>query len=208
MERDGRGGKREKINQGGPDPGLMSRRTCANRSGSLAGGPSLPCRVDSNFLPHDLDSTAAYLNPVLTLQYFSFASLPPLFIIIIFIFPRPFSPFLRQFGHLPSPLLHYVSLKTHAVNLNPPANLPPVLFFSLILSLSSQLSPSPLPTNPRHPSHSCLQKAAQRQGLCAVPSPLRGQLARSSSLPAENVQIIGFVSFSPLACFISVKAMR
>ena len=69
MERDGRGGKREKINQGGPDPGLMSRRTCANRSGSLAGGPSLPCRVDSNFLPHDLDSTAAYLNPVLTLLF-------------------------------------------------------------------------------------------------------------------------------------------
>lgn len=38
MERDGRGGKGGKINQGEPDAEVMSRRTCANRSGSLAGG--------------------------------------------------------------------------------------------------------------------------------------------------------------------------
>jgi hypothetical protein len=30
------------------------------------------CRVESNFLPHDPDSTAAYLNPVLNLLFLFF----------------------------------------------------------------------------------------------------------------------------------------
>lgn len=41
MERDGGG----KINQGWPDAEVMSRRTCANRSGSLAGGVAESNRI-------------------------------------------------------------------------------------------------------------------------------------------------------------------
>lgn len=83
MERDGLGGKREKINQGGPDPGLMSRRTCANRSGSLAGGGWLAESIRI-FCHTTLIRRLCTLTPYLL--YFPFASLPPLFFIIIFIF--------------------------------------------------------------------------------------------------------------------------
>src|SRR6266436_4125535 len=52
----------------------------------------LRCRVESNFLPHDLDSTAGYLNPDYSTLLFIFHIIIPL---------RP----CRLFGHLPSPLL-------------------------------------------------------------------------------------------------------
>lgn len=172
MERDGGDGKWGKINQGETVAEVMSRRTCANRSGSLAGWLA---EAESN----RGRTTAPYLNPFLL--YFSFASLSFLY----------YFPSLPPIWSSSSP--HYLDvtppLPTHALILNPLDNLRLVLFFSLSLS--------PLPHFTSHNFPSCLQKAAHHQGLCAAPFPSRGPLARSSSLPVENVQIIGSVSLFP-----------
>ena len=58
MERDGGDGKWGKINQGETVAEVMSRRTCANRSGSLAGWLA---EAESN----RGRTTAPYLNPFL-----------------------------------------------------------------------------------------------------------------------------------------------
>lgn len=93
------------------------------------------------------------------LLYFSFASLPPLFIIIIFIFlllvPSSVPPPIWSSSPSSLALRFPLSLSTHAVNLNPPANLPLDLFFSLILSLPPLDYPSsPLHQNlDTHPCH-------------------------------------------------------
>jgi len=129
----------------------MSRRTCANRSGSLARWLA----VDSNFLPHDLDSTAPYLNPVLTV----------IFCLLSFIF------FILLYLTFPNNSCTHLKPSSHPT-----------------LSSSCPSLPPPIPTTK---SLECLQKVAHHQGWCAAPFPSRGPLARSSSLPAENVQITG-----------------
>jgi hypothetical protein len=144
-----------------------------------------------------LDSRLRTLTPYLL--YFSFASLSSFY---YYYFSYFFSSSLLSVpppiwsSPLSSIALRFpLSLSTHAVNLNPscqPSTLP-VLFPHPIPT--THLSP---PISHQHSSLSCLQKVAQHQGLCAAPFPLRGQLARSSLLPAENVQIIGSVSIFPL----------
>lgn len=107
--------------------------------------------------------------------------------------------------------LRYAS--THEVNLNALENLLATFFFPLALPLPPLLTTQPnLHQNPDTLSLSCLQKVARHQGLCVAPSRSPGPLARSSSLPVENVQITGFVStFYPPSCATSAfffKAMR
>src|SRR6266576_6027341 len=95
---EGGGGKGGKINQGERDAEVMSRRTCVNRSGSLAG-----CVAESNriFCHTTWIRRLRTLTP-LYLLYFSFASLSLFFYII----SRP----CRQFCHLfSSPLYLYVT---------------------------------------------------------------------------------------------------
>lgn len=84
MERDGGGGKGGKINQGGTRCGGDEPKNVREPERVVGW---LACRVESNFLPHDLDSTAPYLNPViLTLL---FICLPLLFFLYYFPFLPP-----------------------------------------------------------------------------------------------------------------------
>jgi hypothetical protein len=132
----------------------MSRRTCANRSGSLAGCVAESIRI---FCHTTWIQRHRTLTPYFTLLFICL----PLFI-FFYIISRPFPPFpspslLRR--HSP-PLRFLLTLplpSTHALILNPPDNLRPVLFLSLSLSLPplfiSPFPPSLLPTKSSTPSH-------------------------------------------------------
>lgn len=181
----------------GARSGLMSRRTCANWSGSLAGGPSLPLPSRIEFSATRLDSRLRTLTPYLL--YFSFAS--SLHLLLLFFIFRLLIPSLRPSANLVIfPLLFCITFPSFPLDsccqLKPSCqpSTYPVLFPHSIpyhSTIPSHLPPTPIPL--------CLQKVAQHLGLCAAPFPLRGQLARSSLLPAENVQIIGSVSIFHLA---------
>ena len=85
----------------------MSRRTCANRSGSLAGGLAESNRI---FCHTTRFSTAPYLNPVTLLYFFPFHLPPPLFFFIFYSLLGRHTPALRFLLTPPS---------THALILNP-----------------------------------------------------------------------------------------
>ena len=157
----------------------------------------LRCRVESNFLPHDLDSTAPYLNPViLTLLFiclplfiflYYFPSLPPIWSSFLF------SSLLRRHSP-PLPFLLTLPLpSTHAIILNS-------LLTTLVLScscpslypyhLSSSLPP-PLPTNSSTHSYvykrsldtkGCVLRHSHREGCWQGPRHYQSKTSKSLGL--------------------------
>jgi hypothetical protein len=163
MERDGGGGKEEKINQGEPEPEVMSRRTCANRSGSLAGCVAESIRIFCH---------TTWIRRHRTLTPYLLYSLSSLFLYILFP-PLIFSSLLRRHSPALRFLLTLPLPSTHALILNPLDNLRPVLCPVLdplpIPTTSLHLSPLPSQPNPRLPHMSTKGRSTPRVVCCAIP---------------------------------------
>jgi hypothetical protein len=161
----------------------MSRRTCANRSGSLAG-----CVAESNriFCHTTWIRRLRTLTP-LYLLYFSFASLSLFF---LYYFPS-LPPIWSSFHYLDVTPLHYLSClplplpSTHALVLNS-------LLTTLVLSCSCPLS---IPTTSLHlsplPSHvykrslvtkGCVLRHSHREGCWQGPRHYQPKTSKSLGL--------------------------
>jgi hypothetical protein len=147
----------------------MSRRTCANWSGSLAGGPSLPLPSRIEFSATRLDSRLRTLTPYLL--YFSFAS--SLHLLLLFFIFRLLIPSLRPSANLVIfPLLFCITFPSFPLDsccqLKPSCqpSTYPVLFPHSIpyhSTIPSHLPPTPIPLM------STKGRSTPRVVCCAIP---------------------------------------
>jgi hypothetical protein len=167
----------------------------------------LACRVESNFLPHDLDSTAPYLNPV---TYSTF-HLPPLFIFLYYFpsLPTPLFSLLRRHSPALRFLLTLPLPSTHALILNS-------LLTTFVLSCSvypyhtsSSLPPPPQPI----PLMSTKGRSTPRVVCCAIPiARAAGKVLVITSRKRPNYWVceslpspFNLDSFADSACFLKCR---